>query len=315
MSQNGSHDDTGDTTSSKGLVVGVVLSVMLVAVMVAVTAVVVLNSSDHHRRRPPTRTAMLPGVNIAQATVLDSAPSDPKWWTEGLDMLDNGNLLISTGRDPSDRDSVSGVHSLAFGATVTTADDVTPAGQYGEGVAVLPHNVFWQLTWNDHQAYLRTPSLGLRSVKQVDYPDSGWGATYWRGNNSVVTSNGSAVLTIRDATTLAPIHTVTAMAGHQVITGLNELDGPTTGRGDQVWAHVYPSDLLVRISLITGQVTAQVDLSNIAGPQRDQARRHSRDSGAGAPNGLVGIPGEPGDYYLIGKRWDQIYRIALDPRQ
>ena len=152
---------------------------------VATTALIILavaNRSQTH----PVEAGQLPRYT---ATVLQTIPVEPVF-TQGLDVADDGRLLISHGQYGQ-----SGIRFLG------KPSKQLPADQFGEGATFTDDGVL-QLTWREHVAYLRDP-VTLEVVDTVPFDGEGWGACFDRDHAEVWTSDGSSVLTARDPKTLA----------------------------------------------------------------------------------------------------------------
>jgi glutaminyl-peptide cyclotransferase len=262
---------------------------VLLAVLLVVAACSSTPSTPAGLDSPP------PGVARLTVQVLATTPHDPTAFTEGFELSADGRTLWEgTGE--------AGTSQLretdpATGAVRRAVD--LPSSQFGEGVTVLPEEI-WQLTWKDHVAYERDPTT-LAVRRTVPYDREGWGMCHTASD--VVTSDGGADLVLRDPTTLAARRTVPVTLGGTPLGQLNELD---CGDGRTVWANVWQTDDIVGIDLASGRVTAVVDASGL----RPASTRGDQDA---VLNGIAGIPGSPGEFLVTGKRWPTTFLVRWPP--
>ena len=103
-----------------------------------------------------------------------------------------------------------------------------------------------------------------------------------------------------DPATLEERERFTVTLNGQAVAGLNELECV----GDVVYANVFTTTDIMRIDAATGEVTAVIDASavpNNAAPEPNNVL-----------NGIAHIPGTE-EFYLTGKRWPDLYRVAFEP--
>ncbi|WP_018686849.1 glutaminyl-peptide cyclotransferase [Actinokineospora enzanensis] len=240
----------------------------------------------------------VPGPQRLRVQVLDRIPHDPAAFTEGLTLVDGlgGTLYESTG--------------LAGHSSVRTLDPRTGAVRhrvdvdavFGEGIAVTSERLF-QLTWQDHMVIERDPvTLRERRRFPLAAAAEGWGACF--DGARILTSDGTARLTVRDPDTFAPRGQIDVHDAAGAVNGLNELDCAGDG---PVWANVFPTDRLVRIDVGSGLVTGEADLG-------DLHRQAGLDDPDAVPNGIAVIP-HTDTALVTGKRWPQILLVRLSPEQ
>jgi glutaminyl-peptide cyclotransferase len=260
-------------------------ALVLAALLLALTA-----ASCGHRDAP--------GPQRLRVQVLDRIPHDPAAFTEGLTLVGGlgGTLYESTGMVGQ-----SSVRALdpRTGA-VRNLIDVDEV--FGEGIAVTGERLF-QLTWQDHLVIERDPAT-LRERRRFPLAAAaeGWGACV--DGTRILTSDGTARLTVRDPATFAPRGRLDVHDDAGAVTGLNELDCAADG---QVWANVFPTDRLVRIDGGSGLVTGEADLG-------DLHRQAGLDDPDAVPNGIAVVP-HTDTALVTGKRWPQILLVRLSPEQ
>jgi glutamine cyclotransferase len=114
-------------------------------------------------------------------------------------------------------------------------------------------------------------------------------------------SDGTANLYFLDPETLAVVAQIQVRDGTTPATRLNELEYVN----GEVWANVWQTDLVARISPVTGSVLGWIDLSGLLSPTE---RLRSVDV-------LNGIAYDAGSGMLLvtGKLWPTIFQIELTP--
>ncbi|MFE6286230.1 glutaminyl-peptide cyclotransferase [Streptomyces sp. NPDC057877] len=234
-----------------------------------------------------------PGAATQEVRVVEVLHHDPRAYTQGLEVR-GGRLYESTGR--------FGRSTVAVGAPgkPPAIRLRLPAEFFGEGLTVVGRRL-WQLTWRNGVAVERDART-LREIRRVPYPDEGWGICYQASRQRVVTSDGSAWLTYRDAGTLAAVGRVrvTEPGGDaRPVRYLNELECV----GESVYANVFGSDRIVRVDADSGRVTADIDASGLWG----------RGERAGVLNGIAAVPGSD-EFLLTGKNWPKTFRVRFEAR-
>lgn len=227
------------------------------------------------------------GVTRWRAEVVASFPHDPSAFTQGLEVHD-GRLYQSAGGFGT---SFLTVSTLDTGA-VSARDDL-PEEYFAEGLTVVGDKL-WLLTWRNNVAQVRD-SASLALDKEVPLEGEGWGICYDPGRDTLVTSDGSNQLTLRDPRSFAVIRRVPVTLDGNPRDRLNELECA----GGKVWANVWEDDVLVRIDLDRGTVTDVVQVGRL--PDFDN----------GILNGIAALPGTD-ELLITGKNWPHLYRVRLE---
>lgn len=227
-----------------------------------------------------------------RAVVFARHPHDPTSFTQGLSFSADGRLFESTGGYGTSE--VREVDPSTGGVRRRRPLD---AAYFAEGLTVAGDELV-QLTWKEGTVFRW--NLALDPRPGADITGEGWGlATLADG--TLVSSDGSDLLTVRDPVTLEPKRSVAVTAPDGApLQQLNELEAV----GDRVWANVWHSDDIVRIDPTTGRVDATVDLSDLVPPGLDDPEA--------VLNGIAHRPGDPPDrLWVTGKRWPTMYEIDL----
>ena len=226
--------------------------------------------------------------------VVHSYPHDPSAFTQGLIYVD-GRLYESTGL--YGRSSLRMV-DLSTGRVLQKYD--LPAAYFGEGLTEWDSNLI-QLTWKAHKAFVYD-RFSFSLVKTFAYEGEGWGLTH--DDKQLIMSDGSSYLRFLDPKSFREsrrVH-VTDDTGHAV-ENLNELEYV---RGE-IYANVWGSSTIVRISPRTGKVLGRVDLSGII----DKRELNNPDA---VLNGIA-YDAAGSRLFVTGKLWPKLFEIRVQPHR
>lgn len=219
-------------------------------------------------------------------------PHDPEAFTQGL-VFDRGALYEGTG--------LLGKSSLRkvdpkTGHTLKMVQ--VPDQYFGEGITLWGDRII-QLTWKSGIGLVYDRET-FRLLKRFDYFTEGWGIT--QDGKQLIMSDGTSFLHFWDPRRLKEIKRIQVQDHGVPISGLNELEYIK----GEVFANVYPSDRIVRISPQTGRVTGWIDLRGLL-----SAKDRSRP--VDVLNGIAYDARE--DRILVtGKYWPHLFEIRLIPR-
>jgi glutamine cyclotransferase len=233
-------------------------------------------------RRPPEYTFKIIRVY----------PHDPAAFTQGL-VYHDGFFYEGTGLNG--RSSVRKVR-LETGEVVQHVE--LPAEYFGEGIAIVKDKVI-QLTWQSHIGFVYNLS-DFKLLRQFSYPGEGWGLTS-RGNELFM-SDGTAEIRVLDATTLKEKRRFTVRDGAAPVDQLNELEFVE----GELFANVWQTDRIARISPETGKVVGWIDLTGLLSPV------YRRQDGA-VLNGIA-YDSIHKRLFVTGKLWPNIFEIQLAPK-
>ena len=170
------------------------------------------------------------------------------------------------------------------------------AAQYfGEGIVdVGPNLLEW--TWQTQVGYV-IDRASFRVVGEFHYDGEGWGMT--RDGRELITSDGSSTLRFRNPQTFQVTHSIVVRDGSTAIEQLNELEYVK----GEIYANVWHSDRIARISPKDGHVIAWIDLAGILPANQ----RLNADS---VLNGIA--YDSAGDrLFVTGKQWPTVFEIKL----
>lgn len=224
--------------------------------------------------------------------LISTRPHEPSAYTQGLQLL-GGRLFESTG--------MYGESTLRE-IEPTTGEVLRkrPLARtvFGEGLTILNGEMF-VLTWKENIAYVFEPDT-FKPIRTHTYQGEGWGLT--NDGKLLVMSNGSSSLKFINPKDFTVVRTLEVMDGKTPVKNLNELewiDG-------QIFANVYQTDRIARISPDDGQVTGWLDLSGL----KKQLTKPNR---ADVLNGIAYDPAT-GHFLVTGKYWPQMFEIKVSEK-
>src|SRR6185436_15350442 len=185
--------------------------------------------------------------------VVATFPHDTSSFTQGLIYAGDGQFYESTGLQG---ESTLRRVELTTGKTLQRID--VPGQYFAEGLALVGDELL-QLTWQHKLGFVYDRKT-FAQKRTFSYKTEGWGIAY-DGLSQLVMSDGSDTLTFLDPKSFASTRTLKVQDAGRSIDHLNELewiDG-------EIWANVWMTDRIARISPNTGEVNAWVDLSTLFG--------------------------------------------------
>jgi glutaminyl-peptide cyclotransferase len=173
-----------------------------------------------------------------------------------------------------------------------------PPEYFGEGIVEFGANVY-QWTWTTHVCFVYD-RFSLQPVKQFKYEGEGWGMT--RTAKELITSDGTATLRFRDPATFRETRHVVVKDDGKAVEQLNELEFIK----GEIYANVWHTDRIARISPKDGHVIAWIDLTGLL----------PKDQMVDAESVLNGIAYDAKNdrLFVTGKQWPAIFEIRLVAR-
>lgn len=232
-------------------------------------------------------------AQIYTIEVVSEFPHDPKAFTQGLLYGGNDTLFESTGlyRESSVRKVV-----LHTGKVVVLQkmDD----SYFGEGLTLLGERLF-QLTWLTKTGFIYDQNNLSKFEKFTHGMNDGWGLA--TNGQVLFGSDGSSTLYQIDPQTLK-------VTGKQIVKykglevhNLNELEFIN----GEVWANVWMTDCIARISHKDGVVLGWILLHNLR-----EGLLASGHRGIDVLNGIA-WDSDKGRLFVTGKLWPKLYEIKL----
>ena len=224
--------------------------------------------------------------------VVNSFPHDASSFTQGL--VYYGGFLYEgtglTGRSSLRKERLETGEVLK---QINLAPDV-----FGEGIAIFGEHVI-QLTWQSHVVYVYRLS-DFQMLRQFSYPGEGWGLT--SNGRELFMSDGTPEIRALNPRTLEEKRRITVRDGDTPVDQINELewiDG-------EIFANIWQTDRIARISPQTGKVTGWIDLTGLLSPL------YHLEPGA-VLNGIA-YDAARKRLFVTGKLWPKVFEIRVVPK-
>jgi len=219
-------------------------------------------------------------------------PHDPSAFTQGL-VYSDGHLYESTGLNGQ---SSLRMVDLSTGRILQRYN--LPNEYFGEGLTDWGSHLV-QLTWQNGTGFVYDRfSFSLRDT--FHYQGEGWGLTH--DQTSLILSDGSPILKFLNPESFREIRRISVHDGRgSPIKNLNELEYIH----GEIYANVWQTDRIARISPRTGRVVGWIDLTGLI----DQ--RELQDSSA-VLNGIA-YDVRANRLFVTGKLWPKLFEIKLVP--
>jgi len=241
-------------------------------------------------------TILLTGVSSPRKSapvygykVVNIYPHDPEAFTQGLVYAD-GVLYEGTGLEGK-----SSLRKVALKTGTVLQLHELPNAYFGEGIAVWGDKII-QLTWETNVGfYYDRQSFTL--IDQFYYSTQGWGLTH--DGERLIMSDGSATLYFLDPGNFMEISRVEVTDESGPVEKLNELEYV---RGE-IFANVWPTERIARISPQTGKVLGWIDLAGLLGHYKNNRE-------VDVLNGIA-YDAENDRLFVTGKFWPKLFEIKL----
>lgn len=231
---------------------------------------------------------------IETFTIVHPYPHDPNAFTQGLVYLD-GHLYESTGLNG--RSSLRMV-DLTTGNVLQKHD--LPPQDFGEGLTDWGSTLI-QLTWTSHLAVVYD-RFSFSILRTFSYQGEGWGLTH--DATQLIMSDGTPYLRFLDPMSFRVTRRLRVVdETGKAVENLNELEYI---RGE-IYANVWQTDQIVRISPRSGKILGRIDLSGIID------KRELRGEGA-VLNGIA-YDSAHDRLFVTGKLWPKLFEIKVVPQK
>lgn len=220
-------------------------------------------------------------------------PHDPQAFTQGLIYLD-GHLYESTGLNG---------HSTLREVDLETGRVIReisiPPQYFGEGLTNWG-NTLVQLTWKAHLGFVYDRNT-FQLIRTFHYPWQGWGLT--QDGRHLILSDGSATLHFLNPRTFAEVRSIHVTDHGKPVEELNELEYI---RGE-IYANVWMTNKIVRISPVTGRVLGTINLTGLL----PAIEVRSQDA---VLNGIA-YDAAHNRLFVTGKLWPRLFQIEVVPER
>jgi glutamine cyclotransferase len=235
-----------------------------------------------------------PSPAVQGYEVVNVYPHDAKAFTQGLVFDAEGQLYEGTGLHG---ESTLRKVDLKTGIPDDKAYFSLHQQYFGEGIAVVGDNIF-QLTWRNQVAFV-FDRHSFKFLRSFPYRGEGWGLAY--DGTHLIMSDGSSRLRFIDPKTFLTVSRLRVMDGKREISKLNELEYVE----GEIYANVWHSDRIARISPKTGKVLGWIDLAGLIKPSEV-------DHEEAVLNGIA-YDARNKKLYVTGKNWPKLFEIRVKP--
>jgi glutamine cyclotransferase len=252
--------------------------------MRVVTGVVLIMASigfrSAQRQSPPLPTY---GYEVVR-----SYPHDHDAFTQGLIYRD-GFLYEGTGLNGR-----STIRKAKLETGEVLQSKAIEQQYFGEGITDWKGSLI-ELTWQSEIAFVYDIKTFQRTGS-FSYKGEGWGLTH--DGTRLIMSDGTAQLRFLDPATFKELGRITVRDQNGPIPELNELEYVK----GEIFANVWQTDRIARISPADGHVTGWIDLSGLLPP--------SERGGTDVMNGIA-YDAAHDRLFVTGKLWPRIFEIEL----
>ncbi|KAF7046398.1 hypothetical protein CFC21_055430 [Triticum aestivum] len=222
-------------------------------------------------------------------------PHDPAAFTQGLLYGGNDTLFESTGLYHQ-----SSVRKVDLQTGKVLEQHQMDGWMFGEGLTLLGDRLF-QVTWRKNDGFIYDRHNFSKRESFTHKMLDGWGLA--TDGKIIFGSDGTSKLYQLDPESLEVTKTVTVKYQDNAVSFINELEYIN----GEVWANVWQTDCIARISYEDGQVASWIFLHEL--------RQQLWNSGNTAIDVLNGIAWdeEKNRLFVTGKLWPKLYEIKLRP--
>ena len=234
-------------------------------------------------------------IRVSQAAscgyqIVETYPHDNNAFTQGL-VYYEGDFYEGTGLNG--RSSLRKVDL----ETGNVLQNINLDNKYfGEGITLFEDKLI-QLTWKAQTGFVYDRE-SFTKLGEFNYPTDGWGLTH--DGEYLIMSDGSDRLFFLDPQTFEEVKRIEVSDRDQPVDKLNELEYIN----GEIYANIWMSDRIARISPATGQVLGWIDLSGL----RDSRLAANRDA---VLNGIA-YDAEDDRLFVTGKLWSNLFEIEVD---
>jgi glutamine cyclotransferase len=258
------------------------------------------------RRLKPTlqakarATILLMAAGIAVAAtpeytykIVHVYPHDRTSFTEGLEYR-GGFLYESTGEEG---------HSVLRKLKLETGEVVQEIKLaphlFGEGITILNQQIV-QLTYKTQLGFVYDLA-SMKEKRTFIYTGEGWALT--NDGTQIYMDDGSAQIRVWDGATLKEKRRITVHDDSGPIQNINELEWVA----GEIYANVWQTDQILRISPVDGRVLGRVNLAGLLSASDRQGSR------VDVVNGIA-YDAAGKRLFVTGKWWPKLFEIQLVPK-
>lgn len=166
---------------------------------------------------------------------------------------------------------------------------------FGEGITLFDGKII-QLSWRANKGFVYDFET-FEKISEFSYPTEGWGLT--NDGKNLIMSDGTHILYVLETQSYSTIRKIEVCDNTGIVNNLNELEYIN----GEIYANIYGSDLIAKISPETGKVLEYINLSNILDPK-------FIDSETDVLNGIA-YDAENERLFVTGKKWVKLFEIEI----
>jgi glutamine cyclotransferase len=250
--------------------------------LLLMTTIGFLNQKVAVPAEPPTYTY----------SIVRSYPHDRGAFLQGL-IVRNGFFYEGTGLNGR-----SGIRKVKIESGEVLQTKALGTEHFGEGITEWKGSIV-QLTWRSEVGFVYDLNTFERT-KTWTYKGEGWGLTH--DGTQLIMSDGTPQLRFLDPVTFKETGRITVRDQHGPVESLNELEYVK----GEIYANIWQTDRIARISPKDGRVAGWIDLSGLL----SAAERGTRDA---VLNGIA-YDAAADRLFVTGKLWPRVFEIKIVPR-
>ena len=220
--------------------------------------------------------------------IINEYPHDTRAFTQGL-VYENGTMYEGTGLLKKSSLRQVELETGNILKIMNLSDEY-----FGEGVTIFGDRII-QLTWQSNTGFAYNKS-DFNQTGEFHYSTEGWGLT--TDGEQLIMSDGTAKLHFLDPETYQEKRSVNVTDNGTAITRINELEYVN----GEIYANIWLTDRIARISPETGEVLGWIDLTGIL----------NATVNADVLNGIA-YDMENDRLFVTGKYWPTIFEIEVVP--
>ncbi|BAZ43115.1 hypothetical protein NIES4102_01110 [Chondrocystis sp. NIES-4102] len=221
--------------------------------------------------------------------VVNTYPHDPTAFTQGL-IYHQGELYESTGIAGQ-----SSIRRVELPTGKVLQIHRLQDSYFGEGMTLWQDRLI-QLTWVSKLGFVYDRHT-FQQLQTFTYPTEGWGLTH--NDRELILSDGSSKLYFLDPDNFQLVRQIEVRDGQNPIDKLNELEYIN----GEIFANVWLTNRIARISPKTGQVKGWIDLTGIIDPLPTP----KQDA---VLNGIA-YDRDQNRLFVTGKFWNKLFEIDI----
>jgi glutamine cyclotransferase len=236
-----------------------------------------------------TQPAISYSAPVVGYKIVNTYPHDPRAFTQGLVFADD---LLYEGTGLRGQSSLRKV-DLKTGNILQIRQ--LSAQFFGEGITIYGNRII-QLTWRARVGFVYDKQT-FQLLDTFNYPTEGWGITH--DGRSFIMSDGTSTLYLLDPQTFQEVGRLEVHTRDGPVSRLNELEYVQ----GEIYANVWKTDRIARISPQTGEVVGWIDLEGLL-------RQEDRNRRIDVLNGIA-YDVKNDRLFVTGKLWPKLFEIEL----